>query len=148
MTEKEFKQWRIHHLALFPNLLNYLSRELAQEPGALELVWQEWYLVLKNVDLKDAIAASRRLASSDHDGPRMYDRHPFAVKQLAQEIRAARGEWDATEPKSYCTMCDKVGAIVIKKADGYQAAVRCTCKIGEVKYPFLRPFNKELDTRA
>lgn len=147
MTLKEFGQWRMHHLALFPGLMHHFSKELAQEPGALEILWQEWFAILKSIELKDAIAASRRLAATDYDGPRGYDRHPFIVKDIARHMRASRGEWDAM-PAEPCADCGGVGAIVIKKAGGYQAAVRCTCKAGERNYPFLRPFHKELDERA
>ena len=148
MNKKEFDVWRTRHCAIFPGLMAFVSKTFGNDESLAAAFWDEWFQVLKSESLEDALAASRKLASSEETVA--YERHPWAIKNIIRGLKLARYDWDAVN-QSYCEICHGTGAVVIRRNDGYQAAVACTCKLGtamKAAFPKIAIFDEKVHTRA
>lgn len=87
MTRDEFDDWFEYHSACFPGVQTWLGKLTDRDQAG---VLSAWFRALRLCDLVDAKAASDHLFRSAEGGPRVYERHPSAVRDLAFDLKRAR----------------------------------------------------------
>jgi len=90
MTREEFNRWWDDFKIRFPTTINWLAAD--HKPEALKLMISSWAETLADVDLADALEASKGMQSGRlEDWGRNSDRIPAMVRRHARDLGFARG---------------------------------------------------------
>ncbi len=158
MTRDEFADWLRVHCACFTGLPLWLDKVThGQNAPTREAILGQWYGILRDVDLADAQAASRRMHAGTIEEPKGFDRHPAAIRAACQTVRRLdprAPRYDAHGNRTYaCLQCEDDGRVLILhpetvsavEAKGFDAArpfctavVFCTCAVGDAMSRGLR----------
>jgi len=161
MTKSEFSDWFDYHCGCFPGLRTWRGKmSAAEQKGVVDA----WYRLLRPCELGDAKAATDYLFRSADGAPRVYERHPSAVREVAQakyeqriyakpEVQFVDGE------QVYrCIQCQDDGRVICWSQKSmaaaregmlgepftvYTCAVACDCQLGEYYARHLGRFDPQ-----
>lgn len=127
MTRDEFRDWFRFFRARFPSITSWLGKfplahDSASESQRLQPTQKEiltgWHETLGKTELKDALEATRKLASGEEEMPPSFDRVAASVRMVALRIRrtqrfAEPKQGDAKEPTFRCWRCTDTGFVPV-----------------------------------
>lgn len=173
MTWEEFNEWFVHHASGFTGLHSWLGKFPESQADAKadmqptqERILQRWFRVLESVELRDAKRASDSLHAGEEDEPKGFDKHPGAVRSIAQKFRDRRGDRGRHRgPRVVggrelvdCLACEDWGRVSCWRPEAmqqaaageltppyYTCALACTCEAGAAYRHTHRTFNPKLD---
>lgn len=127
MTRDEFRDWFRFFRARFPSITSWLGKfplahDSASESQRLQPTQKEiltgWHETLGKTELKDALEATRKLASGEEEMPPSFDRIPASVRMAALKMRraqvfAAPKKTDTRETTYRCKLCQDSGFVPV-----------------------------------
>jgi hypothetical protein len=150
VTHDEFDEWFAAHAASFTGVGSWF-RGMAGRSIDTDDVMRNWYRVLAETDLCDAVDATRAMFADTVDVH--FDRHPATVRAIAAKLGAKRRlaatakTWTKTEPRVHCADCLDSGyrrcvhpKTVAEYRDGiggyiYTCVAACPCASGLHAFP-------------
>lgn len=156
MDAEEFRRWYSVHRAAFPSVDAWMTK-FQREPGedgiSQREIFQQWFEVLRQESLQDALEATRSLNRGERELPKSFDDHARTVRRIAAEIRSARSKTAYQFPKQVdgeiaykCRACWDTGISMVLSAKSMQKVeagevaenrqlttlgTRCNCSAGD-----------------
>jgi len=150
MTEPEFQGWLKHHRARFTGLSKWIAAmpEYSESEPTRQEVLRGWYYALKDCDVQTAKDASDAIHRGEEAEPRGYDRHPAAIRAIANRKRDAESHqcYSDNQQTFRCHQCQDDGWVTVWHPISMKAAqtsklgdpgtittiaVACTCPAGD-----------------
>lgn len=110
MNFDEFKTWLKSHTRKFPNVDVFLNNLKSRKTE----VTREWFRLLSNIELQDAINATERMYDGEKSRNEFPQNHPAKIREMVSGISMGRAEADAEK-----CVCGGSGFLDVKNEPGY-----------------------------